>query len=104
MSLVSRCISVTPVVLQLPTSPSVKGGLACARLPPCQPGLAHAGTDPMLLPRLVDTTGLTDAEFVAWISGSWQLLPQRANVSAGGQLMGQAPPPRRRRIILFWNG
>ena len=53
----------------------------------CEPGLARAGDDPMLLPRLVDTTGLTDAEFMAWISGFGQLLPQRAYVSAEGQLM-----------------
>jgi peptidoglycan/xylan/chitin deacetylase (PgdA/CDA1 family) len=53
----------------------------------CEPGLARAGDDPMLLPRLVDTTGVTDAEFMAWISGFGQLLPQRAYVSAEGQLM-----------------
>jgi peptidoglycan/xylan/chitin deacetylase (PgdA/CDA1 family) len=53
----------------------------------CEAGLAGADTDPMLLPRLVDTTGLTDAEFLAWISGLGQLLPQRSYVSAEGQLM-----------------
>jgi peptidoglycan/xylan/chitin deacetylase (PgdA/CDA1 family) len=53
----------------------------------CEPGLAHIGADPMLLPRLVDTTGVTDAEFVAWISGFGQLLPHRAYASPKGQLM-----------------
>lgn len=38
-------------------------------------GLASAGTDPLLLPRLVDHTGLTELEFRAWLSGLASLLP-----------------------------
>ena len=43
----------------------------------CNPGLASAGTDPLLLPRLVDHTGLSEVEFSAWLSGLASLLPHK---------------------------
>ena len=56
----------------------------------CEPGLASTTNDPMLLPRLVDHTGLTLAEFSAWISGLGSLLPRRAHIMSEGQLLEEA--------------
>ena len=42
----------------------------------CEAGLATADTDPLLLPRLVDSTRLTRLEFEAWLSGVGSLLPR----------------------------
>ena len=52
----------------------------------CEQGLGAAGTNPMLLPRLVDTPGLSDLEFRAWLSGAADLLPQRPHRMSEGQL------------------
>jgi peptidoglycan/xylan/chitin deacetylase (PgdA/CDA1 family) len=91
-----RILDVTPVEprhfcytggLHLPEFPGWLREYGLLSATTCEPGLARADTDLMLLPRLVDTTGLTDAEFLSWISGFGQLLPQRAYVSAEGQLM-----------------
>lgn len=41
----------------------------------CEAGLATASTDPLLLPRLVDT-GLTRLEFESWLSGVGSLIPR----------------------------
>lgn len=38
----------------------------------CVPGLADRSNDPLLLPRFIDTTIRTDAEFEAWLSGMGQ--------------------------------
>ena len=43
----------------------------------CVPGIATPRTVPLLLPRLVDTSTVTAAEFGAWISGLASLLPRR---------------------------
>ncbi|HTA68089.1 MAG TPA: polysaccharide deacetylase family protein [Bryobacteraceae bacterium] len=53
----------------------------------CQPGIASRGSDPMLLSRLVDTSGLTELEFYSWLSGLASLLPHRPHVMSEGQLM-----------------
>ncbi len=44
----------------------------------CDPGLAFRDTNPLLLPRYVDTT--TDIEFEGWISGVSQFLPRKGYV------------------------
>lgn len=43
----------------------------------CQYGLASRDTDPLLLPRLLDTARLDDVEFEAWLCGLRPLLPLR---------------------------
>jgi peptidoglycan/xylan/chitin deacetylase (PgdA/CDA1 family) len=42
------------------------------------PGLAARDTDPLLLPRVVDTMHVTDALFTAWVEGTAAFLPRRA--------------------------
>ena len=42
----------------------------------CEPGLATASTDPLLLPRLVDSNGLSRLEFEGWLSGFGSLIPR----------------------------
>lgn len=53
----------------------------------CQPGFVSRASDPMLLPRLVDTSLLTEIEFHSWLSGLASLLPHRPHVMSEGQLM-----------------
>lgn len=43
----------------------------------CVPGVAAPDTDPMLLPRFVDTSAVTMPMFDAWLSGLAHLLPRR---------------------------
>jgi peptidoglycan/xylan/chitin deacetylase (PgdA/CDA1 family) len=44
----------------------------------CISGLASRSTEPLMLPRLLDTMQLTDTEFVAWLMGVGAILPSRA--------------------------
>ncbi len=43
----------------------------------CVPGLSSRAMAPLLLPRLVDTAGLSPIEFEGWLSGISDLLPRR---------------------------
>lgn len=43
----------------------------------CDTGLATCQCNPLLLPRLVDTTGRTDLEFESWVSGVGHFLSRR---------------------------
>ena len=43
----------------------------------CDPGLVSQHTDPLLLPRLIDTMATSDATFSAWVTGFAALLPFR---------------------------
>jgi peptidoglycan/xylan/chitin deacetylase (PgdA/CDA1 family) len=43
----------------------------------CEPGLASPGHDPLLLPRLIDTTSLSASEFESWLTGAGAFLPRR---------------------------
>ena len=43
----------------------------------CDTGLAQATTEPLLLPRLVDTTGRSDLTFESWLTGVGHFLSSR---------------------------
>jgi peptidoglycan/xylan/chitin deacetylase (PgdA/CDA1 family) len=43
----------------------------------CDPGIAARAIDPLLLPRFVDSSAITDVEFEAWLSGLASCLPRR---------------------------
>jgi hypothetical protein len=43
----------------------------------CDPGMASRTSDPLLLPRFIDTTFITDVEFEAWVTGIASCLPRR---------------------------
>lgn len=43
----------------------------------CFVGLASRHTDPLMLPRLIDTTALTQLEFDGWLTGVSQFIPKR---------------------------
>lgn len=43
----------------------------------CETGLATARDNPLLLPRMVDTSGRTDLEFESWLAGVGEFLPSR---------------------------
>lgn len=47
----------------------------------CQAGLASRTSDPLVLPRLTDTSTLTPTEFSAWLSGMASFLPHRRYVT-----------------------
>jgi peptidoglycan/xylan/chitin deacetylase (PgdA/CDA1 family) len=53
----------------------------------CKTGLCTARTNPLLLPRLVDTMGLSGLEFRAWLAGTAALLPRRPYEMSEGQLV-----------------
>jgi peptidoglycan/xylan/chitin deacetylase (PgdA/CDA1 family) len=43
----------------------------------CDPGLAGKTTNPLILPRLIDTSSLSSTEFRGWLCGLSQFLPRR---------------------------
>lgn len=43
----------------------------------CEPGLASAGSSPLLLPRFIDTMAVTELDFASWTSGFWPRLTGR---------------------------
>jgi hypothetical protein len=53
----------------------------------CEAGLCVAKTNPLLLPRLVDSPGLSDLEFRGWLMGTAGLLPTRHYEMSEGQLV-----------------
>jgi hypothetical protein len=53
----------------------------------CEPGLCTSHSNLMLLPRLVDTSGVSDLEFRAWLDGTADLLPKRSTHMEEGQLL-----------------
>jgi peptidoglycan/xylan/chitin deacetylase (PgdA/CDA1 family) len=44
----------------------------------CDPGITTRGSDPLLLPRLVDSSTLSAVEFEGWLAGVADMLPRRA--------------------------
>jgi peptidoglycan/xylan/chitin deacetylase (PgdA/CDA1 family) len=43
----------------------------------CDPGIADVSADRLLLPRFIDTCGVTEIEFEAWVTGLASCLPRR---------------------------
>ena len=43
----------------------------------CEPGLASRNSNPLLLPRLLDVSGLSEIEFEGWLTGISAALPRR---------------------------
>jgi peptidoglycan/xylan/chitin deacetylase (PgdA/CDA1 family) len=43
----------------------------------CDTGFASRGSHPLLLPRLLDVSGLSDLEFEGWLTGVSAALPRR---------------------------
>jgi peptidoglycan/xylan/chitin deacetylase (PgdA/CDA1 family) len=58
----------------------------------CEAGLASRKSDPYLLPRVLDVSGMTQEEFDAWICGVADFLPKRIYAPSLTQL-GQEPNP-----------
>jgi hypothetical protein len=56
----------------------------------CEPGLASHRHDRLLLPRYIDTSTHTDADFRAWLTGVSTLLPRRRQAEETGQFL-EAP-------------
>ncbi|MEP7381416.1 MAG: polysaccharide deacetylase family protein [Gemmatimonadota bacterium] len=52
----------------------------------CDPGMATVESPSLLLPRLVDTMGLSDLTFEAWSSGVAELLPRRTRRGSGASV------------------
>lgn len=53
----------------------------------CEAGLCTARSNLLLLPRVVDTMGLSDLEFRSWLAGTAGLLPRRRYEMSEGQLV-----------------
>lgn len=53
----------------------------------CEPGLAAPDCDPLLLPRLVDSSALSEREFRGWVSGVAAWLPRRPRRVDEGHLL-----------------
>jgi hypothetical protein len=43
----------------------------------CFPGIASRESDPLMLPRLIDTVNLSAVEFEGWLTGASAFLPRR---------------------------
>jgi peptidoglycan/xylan/chitin deacetylase (PgdA/CDA1 family) len=76
-----------PGGFHLPSFPDWLRDYGIASATTCQPGICTRDTDAMLMPRLLDTTGLSSTEFGAWVSGVAALLPRRKHAHAEGQLL-----------------
>jgi peptidoglycan/xylan/chitin deacetylase (PgdA/CDA1 family) len=49
----------------------------------CEPGMASRDCDPMLLPRILDSTYMTEDECASWVTGLGAFLPRRRSGARG---------------------
>ena len=61
-----------------PSFPARLGRLGVESATTCNPGIASSRSNPLLLPRLIDTVATSPIEFESWLSGVSALLPRRA--------------------------
>lgn len=61
-------------------------GLEIRSATTCEPGIASPSTEPILMPRLVDTTLLSEIEFEGWLSGVSAFLPRRMHTQPQREL------------------
>jgi peptidoglycan/xylan/chitin deacetylase (PgdA/CDA1 family) len=54
----------------------------------CDPGMAHVGLSPLLLPRLIDTEQMSPLAFEAWLSGVAEFLPRRTRLAHPDRILG----------------
>jgi len=57
----------------------------------CHSGLISRTTDRWLLPRMVDSCGVSENEFAMWLSGIAALLPRRTQAMDGSDVLEQSP-------------
>lgn len=76
------------------------GDLGMRSATTCVPGIATRDADPMLLPRFVDTSAVSDATFDAWLSGVADLLPRRRAYRFDPARLRPAPSPSRHGLGL----
>jgi peptidoglycan/xylan/chitin deacetylase (PgdA/CDA1 family) len=62
----------------------------------CDPGLATTASDPMLLPRFIDTSSVSDLVFESWVTGVAACLPRRTT-RGGSSLTGPYHLPTGRQ-------
>jgi peptidoglycan/xylan/chitin deacetylase (PgdA/CDA1 family) len=62
----------------------------------CDSGLASTADDPLLLPRFLDHSGVSQVEFEAWATGIGAMLPRRS-VPRGAEALGRFPSAIMRR-------
>ena len=87
-----------PAGCHLPEFPRWLGEIGVLSATTTETGIATRSSDPFLLPRLIDTSNTSSAEFAAWVSGLAALLPQREHsvsmgplVRTGGAADAEAP-------------
>lgn len=70
----------------LPQHPEILKAYGLRSATTCDAGLCTPESNPMLLPRYLDWTGVTDREFRAWITGLAAFLPSRRTAPSEGQI------------------
>jgi len=76
-----------PAGCHLPEFPQWLGEIGVLSATTTESGIATPSSDPFLLPRLIDTSNMSSAEFAAWVSGLAALLPQREHRVSMGPLV-----------------
>jgi peptidoglycan/xylan/chitin deacetylase (PgdA/CDA1 family) len=75
-----------PTGFHLPEFPAWLAEIGVRSAVTCEMALAAASSDPYLLPRLLDTPGISADAFAAWLSGFGSWMPRKQYPSDPGQL------------------